>query len=264
MSEEITVEFFGKDNKRNEKSIPKGNNFNDLLTNIKKIESNFITEYYDIFYLSDNNKEIYIDNEEEFVKFKEKKLYIHPKEQKLEAATSNTNKTELDNNNNDTEIKNLNKDEPSKDLLINKKEKYIEKLYTIIQNILEKIKEINKIIQSNSNQIDNIIKTLSNNSPEEKIDDINNIICKELDLIIKYINPKENKNSIIEKNNKEKINTDINNIKIHKTVIKTKKTNDIPPENKTTLKNKYIPYSCILGIEKEIKFDISYNIYGEE
>ena len=264
MSGEITVEFFGKDNKRNEISIPKGNNFNDLLTNIKKIESNFITEYYDIFYLSDNNKEIYIDNEEEFVKFKEKKLYIHPKEQKLEAATSNTNKTELDNNNNDTEIKNLNKDEPSKDLLINKKEKYIEKLYTIIQNILEKIKEINKIIQSNSNQIDNIIKTISNNFPEEKIEDINNIICNELDLIIKYINSKENKISIIEKINKEKINTDINNIKNHKTVIKMKNTNDNPPENKTTIKNKYIPYSCILGIEKETKFDISYNIYGKE
>ena len=173
MNENITISLIDDINNTiiKETTITKPNDFADLLLNIINNELIGIPNNFQIFYMKDKN-EISLNSNDDYNQLKEKKIYIRKPDPNKIASTICTNKNAFQVNN-DNEIKNLKEDISSKNILIEKYKKNIEKFNKLFRNILQKMKEITKLIKSKSNKIDNLIKTLSNDNIYENIDDMN-------------------------------------------------------------------------------------------
>ena len=195
---------------KEEFNLNKPKTFQELLTQIKQNLKN-IPEYYEIFYLDKNNKEIKVDSEEKY-NIIEDIIFIRGKDD------NKTVDNKLDENINNNQIIEKNQkinDSKDSDEIKNEKlkkyEEYIEKTFDAFKNILTKINSINSLLSlSKNSKLDYLIDEYKLNFENLEIDEISKVINDELELFKNYII----KNNNLNMNNK-KIEIDLNEPQIN-------------------------------------------------
>ena len=195
---------------KEEFNLNKPKTFQELLTQIKQNLKN-IPEYYEIFYLDKNNKEIKVDSEEKY-NIIEDIIFIRGKDD------NKTVDNKLDENINNNQIIEKNKkinDSKDSDEIKNEKlkkyEEYIEKTFDAFKNILTKINSINSLLSlSKNSKLDYLIDEYKLNFENLEIDEISKVINDELELFKNYLI----KNNNLNMNNK-KIEIDLNEPQIN-------------------------------------------------
>lgn len=251
--------YFDDNNQLKEINIENPNSYEDLIKILFEKE-------YTIFYKSDG-KEKNIQSNEEFQK-SNKKLFIRPKKllEKTETILPNNDiqkPTPEDTFEDNNKVIQLEKEIEKKNEIIKNNKKYISKSFNIFKDILNKMKEIDKLINpTNNNEIKGFNNILSSeDSIQKSIDDLSNVILKDLENFKQYTIINSNKNLI----NEDKINKNEGNkpkkVIKNKTEIKRKdkfhstKISEVPM-------NENPPYSCIPRIVGGQ--DISYDKLGKK
>ena len=207
MSTKVSICFFDNDNKPKNKeiSIEKPNTYEDLIK--------ILFEQDNIIFYESEGKEKKIQNNEEF-QLSFQKLFIRPKtpQEKEEVGTilpkinndiqkpipKNTN--ENNNKINELEIEKRKQNE------IENNKNYEAKIFDVFQKILNKMKEIDELINPNNNKIKQLNNILSTDYIQKNFVDISNIIYKEFEDIKQYIQNNSNNNSKKEdKSNKNEV-----------------------------------------------------------
>jgi len=168
-----------------------------------------------------------------------------------------------ENRKNDAEIINqLKRDNIIKNEIFEKYKEFKEKTYIFLNNLLNKINGLNKLIKYNqNNNLNSYIKGLSSDNIDIQIDNISNIIFAEFKKIEQYIKNKEDFKSL-ENENKNIKDFNIKNNKIlHKINIKPVINPDI---HEDIIKNKENEYRNTIEIIYYSKNGGLSNIFGAE
>ena len=275
MSKNIKVFLIDNKNEYLEEiGIEKPQTLDEFLLTLKHKMNNF-PDYYSLFYISDD-KEINIQNNDQYHLFSNNILYIRKENPKENAGTLfkisiNTslleNKNEKDKMVENDEINELKKEIKEKEKIIEENNKYIEKTFLFFKRICKKLKTIHLLINPEiNNLLENLIKEISYEKLLNSFNEISDIILEEMDDFQEFLNNKFNINSINEKKNTKKKKEKTKTHKKFETQIKKKTIVEIKDKNsisKTEIhKNKNLPYSCILRISKKDFPDITYDNLG--
>ena len=262
------IDNLNKNKELEETEIEKPKTLEELQLFLEK-KMKKIPDYYNLFYIADD-KEIKIQNDEQYELFSNNELFIRQVDPKEKAGTlfkKSINKSLIENKNkedkiDDTEQINQLKEE------IKQKDKIIEENKNYIEKICKKLKIILSLIIPEKNLLlENLIKEISSAKILKSYYDIYEKILSEMDTINQYLTKKLNNNSINEENNnknkkeKIKISKNFDNTHVKKKIISEIKDNK--KSSKTEIKKiKNLPYSCIPRIDIEDFPDITYDNLG--
>lgn len=285
MSKNIKIILVDNENKKDkdleEFEIEKPKTLEELRDTFEKKMKN-CPDYYNLYYIS-NDKEINIQNNNEYNLFSNNLLYIRKVNPQENASTIfkksiNTislieNKNEEDKIDDNDQIDQLKKEIKQKNKIIEENNKYIEKSIVLFKNICKKLNHIHLLINPEINKsLENIIKEISSEKMLKSYYDISKIISDEMDTFYEYLSNKLNKNSINEENiiENKKVKEKNKDIEKFGTQIKKKQIVEIKEKEKTNSKTEIkkttsnLPYSCIPRIDKKDFPDITYDSLGSK